>query len=112
MRKAGMSHRFMMAVLAYGLAWEAEPMAWAAGDIKSGRAIAREECSNCHVISKNETAALEAPPYGPDFMAINGTNAATLKIRLSTRHPVMPKFPRLSDQQIDDLVAYMRSVKK
>ena len=112
MCKTGMSHRFIMVVLAYGLAWAAEPMAWAAGDIKSGRMIAREQCSNCHVIGKSEAAALEAPPYGPDFMAINGTNAATLKIRLSTRHPVMSKFPRLNDQQIDDLVAYMGSVRK
>jgi mono/diheme cytochrome c family protein len=102
----------MITILATSLGCGIGSAAWAVGDAKNGKVIAREQCSNCHVIGKNETTTLEAPPFGPDFMAINGLTVAALKIRLSTRHPVMSKFSQLKDQQIDDLVAYIASVKK
>jgi mono/diheme cytochrome c family protein len=112
MRKLSISRRCMMTILATGLGCGVGPTAWAVGDAKNGKMIAREQCSTCHVIGKTESTTLETPPYGPDFMAISGLTVAALKIRLSTRHPVMSKFSHLKDQQIDDLVAYIASVKK
>jgi hypothetical protein len=73
--------------------------------------LAQQQCSNCHVIGKNETNAAESQPSGPDFITIKGLKAATLKARLNAPHPVMSKFPELNDQQIDDLVAYISSLK-
>lgn len=43
-------------------------------------------------------------------MTIKGLTARTLKARLNRPHPVMSKFPSLSDQQIEDLVAYISSL--
>jgi mono/diheme cytochrome c family protein len=87
-------------------------MAWAAGSAKNGKAIAQQQCSNCHLIDKNGNNAIESQPAGPDFMSIKGLNAATLKARLKSPHPVMSKFPDLSDQQIADLVTYIGSVSR
>ena len=101
----------MITFLAAGFACGMGTTAWAAGNAQNGRALARQQCSNCHVVGKNETNTLETQPYVPDFMALKGLNAATLKARLNKPHPIMSKFPQLNDQQIDDLVAYISSVK-
>lgn len=103
--------RWVIAVFATGLVCVMAPAAWAAGNIANGRAIAREQCSNCHVVDKYRPNAQESQPIGPDFMAIKGVTAATLKSRLNKPHPVMSEFPALNDQQIDDLVAYIAWVK-
>jgi cytochrome c553 len=98
-------------MLAIGLVCLIGSSSWAAGNVQNGRAIASQQCSNCHLIGKNEVNALETQPYGPDFMTIKGLTATALKTRLNQPHPVMSKFPNLSDQQIDDLVAYISSLK-
>ena len=84
---------------------------WAAGSEEKGKALAQQWCSNCHVIGKNQSDRVEGGTYGPDFMTIKGLDAAKLKARFSTPHPVMSGFPGLKDQDVDDLVAYIASVK-
>lgn len=103
--------RWVIAICAAGLVFGNAPAAWAAGNIANGRAIAREQCINCHVVEKYRPNAQESQPIGPDFMAIKSVTAATLKSRLNKPHPVMSQFPALNDQQIDDLVAYIGWVK-
>jgi len=83
---------------------------WAAGSVDKGKALAQQWCSNCHVIGKNQSDAIEGGPVGPDFMTIKDLDAAKLKARFSTPHPVMSGFPGLKDQDMDDLVAYIASV--
>ena len=61
-----------MTILAVGLACLMGSPSWAAGNAKNGKAISRQQCSNCHLIGKNEVNALETQPYGPDFMTIKG----------------------------------------
>lgn len=85
--------------------------AWAA-DIKTGKAIAEQRCSNCHVIGKGTVSAIETQPVGPDFTAMKKISAKSLKARLDAPHPVMSKFPDLSQPQIDDLAAYMATVSR
>jgi mono/diheme cytochrome c family protein len=104
--------RWVITVFATGLVLVyVTPAAWAAGNIANGRAIAREQCSNCHVVDKYHSNAQESQPIGPDFTAIKGVTAGTLKSRLNKPHPIMSQFPALTDQQIDDLVAYIAWVK-
>lgn len=111
MRKLRLSRQATTALLALGLACGSGPAAWAAGNVERGKAVAQQQCTNCHVIRENETNTVENPPFGPDFMSIRGLTAAQLKARLSKRHPIMPKFARITDRQIEDLVAYIASVK-
>lgn len=112
MCKSKMPHRFIMPILAAGLVLGMTPAAWAAGNIANGRALAREQCSNCHIVDKAHANAQESQPIGPDFMAIKSVTATTLQSRLNKPHPVMSKFPALNNQQIDDLAAYMAWVKE
>ena len=111
MCKLSMSRQCMVIVLASSMSCGIGSAAWAAGNVQKGKAVAQEQCTNCHVIRENETNTLESPPFGPDFMSIRGLSPAQLKARLNKRHPIMPKFPHLNDQQIEDLAAYIASVK-
>ena len=85
--------------------------AWAA-DIKNGKAIAEQRCSNCHIIGKGTVSAIESQPAGPDFTAMKKISAKSLKARLDAPHPLMSKFPDLSGPQIDDLAVYMATVSR
>lgn len=107
----GNPQRWRVVVFATGLVCGIAPAAYAAGNIANGRAIAREQCANCHVVDKYRPNAQESQPIGPDFMDIKGVTAASLKSRLNKPHPVMSQFPALNAQQIDDLVAYIGWVK-
>src|ERR1700757_196634 len=71
----------------------------AAGNIQNGKALAEEQCVNCHMIGRSTPNAIESQPVGPDFMKIKKTNASKLTSRLKSSHPVMSKFPNLNKQQ-------------
>ena len=86
--------------------------AFAAGNIKNGKALAEQWCANCHIVDRRAPNAAESQPVGPDFMSVKGLNASNLRVRLRSPHPVMSNFPELSDQQVADLVAYIGSVAK
>jgi mono/diheme cytochrome c family protein len=81
-----------------------------AGHVQNGKALAEERCVNCHIVGRNAPNAIESQPIGPDFTTIKNIDAAKLKIRLKSSHPVMSKFPNLNDQQLSDLAAYITSV--
>ena len=112
MHRSNISHCWTIAAVVATLVCGTGPVAWAAGSAKNGKAIAQQQCSNCHLIEKNGTNTIESQPVGPDFMSIQGLTEATLKAKLNTPHPVMSKFPGLKNQQIADLVAYIGSVSK
>lgn len=106
------SYHLMLLLVATGIAFATGSTARAVGNAQRGKAIAREQCSNCHVVSKNDAKALEGQMIGPDFAAMKNVTALNLTGRLNSPHPVMSKFPSLTDQQIADLVAYIGSVNK
>ena len=84
--------------------------AHAAGNPQEGKSLAEEHCVNCHIVGRNAPNAIESQPVGPDFTAMKKVNVSKLKVMLKKPHPVMSKFPDLSDQQISDLAAYIASV--
>jgi mono/diheme cytochrome c family protein len=112
MFKLNKPRNWMVVIAAVSLACATGPVAWAAGSAQRGKAIARQECSNCHVVSKSDAKALEGLTDGPDFAAMKDMTAADLKARLNSPHPVMSKFPALTGPQIDDLVAFIASANK
>jgi len=77
----------------------------------NGRALAEQWCSSCHLVTPEQTrASADAPP----FMSIakrSDVELGRLASFLIDPHPKMPNFS-LSRQQISDLVAYIRSLKK
>ena len=80
------------------------------GDVARGHALAQTWCTGCHYIEAHETAAKDAVP---SFNAIAGTKSATvpsLRAFLQTRHQNMPDW-WLTRQQIDDVTAYIASLR-
>jgi len=76
-----------------------------------GKALAQQWCSSCHLVTREQTrASADAPP----FMSIAGRpemEFERLASFLIDPHPKMPNF-NLSRQEISDLLAYIRSLKK
>jgi mono/diheme cytochrome c family protein len=79
--------------------------------IEAGHNLALEHCADCHVVSD-----IDGPPDidgVPTFRAVAADPAVTasaLKAFLATPHVEMPNL-MLSDQESDDIVAYIMSLK-
>lgn len=84
--------------------------AFAAGDAREGHALARQWCSECHVVDDDQTTgSADVPP----FAAIARSESLTpegLAAFLADPHPVMPNLS-LSRAQIADLVAYIEGLR-
>ena len=87
------------------------PLAAAAGDAAAGEEMARRWCAECHLIGSAPAATVidGAPP----FTAIANDpekDGAYLRTWLFDPPPPMPKL-ELSRREIEDLVAYIESLK-
>ncbi len=81
-----------------------------AANVARGKAMAERWCKLCHVVGPDQSSA---PADGaPSFMwlAKNKPSDAELKTFLISPHPPMPNLS-LSRKEIDDVVAYIRSLK-
>lgn len=82
----------------------------ASADVAAGGALARKLCANCHLVGDTGRASDAVP----SFQAMANNSAFTdrrLLAWLFDPHPPMPSI-HLSTQEIDDIVAYIRSLKK
>lgn len=78
-----------------------------AQDAAAGRALAERWCTDCHVIGEGP-----GPDAGPAFSALSpvaGWSADALRAWIMDPHGAMPKLD-LTDQEIRDLVAYIRGL--
>jgi mono/diheme cytochrome c family protein len=97
----------LIIALAVGL-WSAS--AAAAGDAKSGQALARQWCSSCHLVESGSSGGDQAPPF--ESIANDPVRTpARLRSWLASPHPPMPDL-KLSRTQIDDVMAYLESLKR
>ena len=78
----------------------------AAGDVQAGRAVAEIWCKPCHVSSGTRGTDV-AIPFSE--IAANRT-AQSIGAFLADPHGAMPNI-QLSRKQIDDVVAYMETLK-
>lgn len=95
-----------------GLALAGAASARNAGNAVLGHVVARAWCVNCHVVDTEQASATAAGP--PTFAAIAllpTSNPRSLRAFLMAPHPPMPDF-QLSNDQIDDLSAYILSLKR
>jgi len=97
--------RAMISVL---LTLVAASPAFAAGDVVQGKKIAKRWCASCHVISPEQ---MQGSADVPTFCDIaQRKSGGKLKIFLMDPHPKMPDMS-LTRQEIDDIVAYIESLK-
>lgn len=79
-----------------------------AGDAHKGGVIAKRWCASCHVVAKDQTTAVADAPTFFDI-ARRRTDRKQLANFLVDPHPPMPNM-HLSRREIDDIVAYIRSL--
>ena len=82
------------------------------GDAKAGLTYAEYVCAECHAVGSGQRRS----PHerAPSFQIVaeaRGMTATALRVWFQTPHPSMPNL-MLTDQQSDDLVAYILSLKK
>src|SRR5262249_5691458 len=92
----------LMEFMAVGVTW--------AQDADNGHRIAERWCSSCHAVDKHAANPTPAPAFA-DIAARHPNDEKWLRAWLMTPHPSMPDL-NLSRREIEDLVAYLRSVRR
>ena len=81
-----------------------------AGDVNAGQALANQFCSRCHVVSEKA-----GPTFAEIAKAPHATPSALRDFLRSTHanvsHPSAMPNPELTEQQIDDLAAYIDTLR-
>jgi mono/diheme cytochrome c family protein len=82
-----------------------------AGDPEAGRRLAEAWCGNCHVVGPGASGpASDAVPTFPAVARMPSTTAMSLRVFLQTPHSRMPDL-RLSNEHMDDVIAYILSLR-
>jgi len=80
-----------------------------AGEAIEGQKIAERWCVSCHTVSSEGAARDTAPPFGVIARDPAYDRDRLLQV-LSDPHPPMPKI-HLSRKQLDDIIAYLGSLR-
>lgn len=86
------------------------PAAHAAGDPETGRALAQQWCSACHVVDL-EGHGTDAAPALPALLGDEARSPDQLRGWLTAPHPPMPDL-ELTRQEIENIVAYLESLRR
>ncbi|KAF2989551.1 Cytochrome c-552 [Methylocystis sp. MJC1] len=81
--------------------------------VAAGHKFALQVCAACHVVARDQTKRPILKPPAPRFLVLARRSSVTeafLRGFLRTPHGKMPN-PELADFQIDEVVAYMLSLK-
>ena len=83
----------------------------AAGNVAAGHAMTQRVCSECHLVpgAPSPTARRGGPPFR-EIANLSTTTDPGLRSLLRAPHAGMPMF-RLTDREMDDLVAYILSLR-
>src|SRR5262245_2143912 len=81
------------------------------GDLENGRRLSQQWCSECHVISRDQTRAPNAAvPTWPSIADNPATTEFRLRAFFQTPHQNMPNIA-LTRGQMDDIITYILSLK-
>jgi mono/diheme cytochrome c family protein len=91
----------------------AVPASAQTGQIERGRAFAEANCAACHAITRTDPSRL---PAAAPFRTLHQRYpveqlAEALAEGITTGHDAMPEF-QLTPAQIDDLLAYLRTLQR
>jgi mono/diheme cytochrome c family protein len=82
------------------------------GDPRAGQRLAVAWCANCHQVAPGGPGpANDAAPSFAAVMQMASTTSMSLRVFLQSPHGAMPDY-RLSREQMDDLVAYMLTLRR
>jgi mono/diheme cytochrome c family protein len=82
------------------------------GDARVGQRLAVTWCANCHQIAPGGPGPVsDTAPQFQAIMRMPSTTSMSLRVFLQTPHANMPDY-RLTREQMDDLVAYMLSLRR
>ena len=82
----------------------------ASADSANGARIARQWCSNCHLVGTNPTGPVPQGPPSFQTVAKSGMTAEQLRAFLSHPHGAMPNLT-LTRAEIDDLIGYIATLR-
>ena len=91
-------------ILASAMAFSA-----AAADMKEGGRLAKQWCSDCHLVGDGQTAGGDAAPTFASIAETADERSDDLRAWLADPHPPMPNL-NLTVREIDDLLAYIESL--
>ena len=85
-----------------------------AAEAERGRAFAERNCGRCHAIGRGgESPNPKAPPFRALHRLYPVENLSeALAEGIRTGHPAMPQFDALDTEQIEDLIAYLKSLER
>ncbi len=86
-------------------------MAAQVGSVREGRRLARESCSQCHLLGEEmgRSTVEKAPPFRA-IAKTPGMTSAALRVILVTPHRHMPALT-LKGEEADSIVAFILSLK-
>jgi mono/diheme cytochrome c family protein len=97
----------VLAVLAAPALAQLEP-----GDARAGQRLATTWCANCHQVTPGGPGpSTDAAASFASIAAMPSTTSMSLRVFLQTPHANMPDY-RLTRDQLDDLVAYLLSLRR
>jgi mono/diheme cytochrome c family protein len=101
-----------LTILSVGLAMVASPVL-AQGNPQAGQRLAEANCARCHAVGRAGDSPLRiAPPFRTLHTGYPVENLAeALAEGITVGHPAMPEF-RLDPDQIDNLIAYLKTLER
>ncbi len=80
-------------------------------DVKRGEALARTWCAHCHIVAADQEQVSDSAPAFAEIANKPGRTKLGVTVWLNDPHPPMPNL-NLSQDEIEDLSAYIRTLKK
>ncbi len=103
----GLASLVLLGVAAWPALAQPEP-----GDARAGQRLAVTWCANCHQVGPGGPGpATDAAPALQAIAAMPSTTSMSLRVFLQSPHGNMPDY-RLTREQMDDVVAYILSLKR
>lgn len=81
-----------------------------AADIGHGEKLARDWCSNCHLVASDQVSTGDGAPTFEVIAETAAVRTSDLRAWLADPHPPMPNLD-LTVREIDDLLAYIESLR-
>jgi mono/diheme cytochrome c family protein len=99
-------------IVAFVRSWENDPPALASisssrGNARLGRALFRTRCTGCH--GQNGKGGIGVSLNSPSFLAVASDGFLAQTIVEGRRNTAMPSWKQLSVDEINDILAYIRS---